>query len=196
MLKVEVANLARAAGYNVRLESSAAMHVTDPDDNTRTDISLFGGAKLIEIDVSLVDSRTLIPTGGVSIPQSALVPGAALVVREKLKREKYGRSVLAAGGIFYPVVMDKMGTFGPVARFFIDKLVRKVAQRTGVSVAITAAYWTQRIVIAVRLTALDQMKLRAQALANGDKDDKLFNLSKEQLQDLNYVVVPSGERPV
>ena len=157
------ATMIRGGGFTVRIESSATLQLSNHDTQRRTDITILG-SKLMELDVSVTDPRVNIPPGGGGIPEKYLIPGAQAAEREKQKCDKYEAEVTKVGASFFPIVVETFGRFGEGAR---KSLTLVQVSISGIPIHVLRTYWTQRLLVAMRLAALKGARRLALVVTRG-----------------------------
>ena len=142
------AALIRYAGFHCTLEQKV-----DEDSGSRTDITVHNmDGKMVELDVSNPDPRTLLRGGArTAVPREE----EAAIKCEERKIELYKERVEARGGIFKPIIIEAFGRFGPIARKFLKEILKHAERFSEQNKISMASYWTQRIVVAMRRSAME-----------------------------------------
>ena len=180
-------SMIRGGGFTVRIESSATLQLSNHDTQRRTDITILGN-NLMELDVSVTDPRVNIPPGGGCIPERYLIPGAQAAEREKQKCDKYKAEVTQVGGSFFPIVVETFGRFGEGARKLLTLVLARAESISGIPVHVLRSYWTQRLVVAMRLAALRGARRLALAVTRG----RGVVDENASLEDFLYASAPAG----
>ena len=191
----ELVQLIRGAHLNVRRESSCTLQTVHHESRQRTDITILSRGKVQECDVAVAHFSNVCKVGLTHPPPSALLPGAAASKKEKAKRDKYEANIKAANGIFRPLVLEHDGRFGLELRKFVHEMASQTSDISGVPLPYLLSYWTQRIVITMRASALRGARFLALELERKRKVETLADLEEDDLADHLHISLPSSNRP-
>ena len=133
--------------------------------------------------------RVNIPPGGGGIPKKYLIPGAQAAEREKQKCDKYEAEVTKVGASFFPIVVETFGRFGEGARKLLTLVLTRAESISGIPIHVLRTYWTQRLLVAMRLAALKGARRLALVVTRGrGVVDENANL-----EDFLYASAPAGD---
>jgi hypothetical protein len=122
MLLQDLARIARLSGTAVQCEPHLALGA----EGNRTDGIFFFLSIPTHIDVTVIHPATS------SYAKKYPRPLAAVKKREQEKRQLYLHAAQTQGALFFPVIIESFGTFGPGSISFISRLAEE-ATNSGIN---------------------------------------------------------------
>ena len=154
-----------AGGHTCRIEDRGILQA-DSEDPTkkRMDVVIdnFEGSRSLGIDVTCVDVRNL----QYSKLRSPMAPGTCASDAEQAKIKKYADIYSRQGHEFVPFAVESFGAFGPRTVSVFNRLIAHVyAANVHMPLSFIKQYWSNRIVMAMHVSASKGLKVRMDSLA-------------------------------